>query len=264
VEYNENGCQSKEVIRTSPIGDSDAVLQETWLSRIILRNRFYTPFLNHLAGRIIQFPYDFRLLLDKNYLDRLFSEYQTFFITNPRLYTIFCHSLGGLVFHDFLLRHPEVHPYIDSIVYINTPFDGCELPVRYISGNPHPFLRSVRGLPLFGGFYWCLPWRDGSREDMITNPHIRNLYKTDLLPRKKNRLRPLAVKTFLFHSRLPDRRIGDGVVPYDSLTVPLNHWPDVVVRSFPDTKHSSIMQDPAFLNNCAELLLDPSASPNQR
>lgn len=276
----------KDAITSGEIGPIGGILTGDWMSRAIFGNSFYSPLIQSLPGQVHGFPYDFRKIMESSYLESLYDRYQDFFQRHPEnRYILYCHSLGGLLMHDFFSHRPALLRHVEAIVYINCPFDGSLMPLPYMLGNikatlpiPSALLPSSECLSRFDGFFWCLPWSDPDRvlissssgtmrsKDLFSH---RPGYKEFLLPRKQQRLHALpATRSLLFYSQAsfstPEAfaldgkhqttKKGDGAVSEQSLTLPLRTWsPAPHHRCFPDTDHCSILSDPDFLRECVRL-----------
>lgn len=282
--------EKKDAIYSGEIGSIGGILTGDWMSRTLFGNNFYSPLIQSLPGRVHGFPYDFRKIMDPSYLETLYDGYEEFFNRHSDTrYILYCHSLGGLLMHDFFSHRPSLLRYVKAIVYINCPFDGSVMPLPYLLGNiqtklpiPPTLLPSPDCLLRFDGFFWCLPWLDPDRILVSSPSNISNTirssdlyshrpeYKDFLLPRKQKRLQSLPnIRSILFYSRSSTATSevfrldgkhqttenGDGVVSEKSLTLPLHSWssPPILHQHFPNTDHSSILSDPAFLRECARI-----------
>jgi len=278
---------SNHTIDTLEVGNIDGILTGDWMSRALLGNRFYQPLIDSLPAPVHGFPYDFRRIMDESYLSTLYDRFEFFLNQSPsdRRYVLYCHSLGGLLMHDFLSSRPAASARIHTIVYINCPFDGSVMPLAYLMKGitaslpiPISLLPSRECLLRFGGFFWCLPWTDPDRS-VLSSPdlQVKDLfpqhpdYHQFLVPRKQYRYRDIpSLRSVLLYSRAsstytafslnnpihhvtsPD---GDGVVSNESLTLPLRSWSIVPAsKEFPGTDHSSILSDPIFLQECTRIL----------
>jgi len=176
-------CSSRERLFTAPLGDLDGIRYGNWISRLVSTYNIYDPLIDRLqreyqrndpTGRVSPFPYDFRLLLEESYLEDLYRSYTQYIEHRDRPVVAFCHSLGGLVFRDFLSTRSDawITQYVHRVVYINTPFDGSLLPLKvFLREHNHPLdltNRFLPGLARFGGLFWCLPWHHPDRPLLVT------------------------------------------------------------------------------------------------
>jgi len=231
-------------------------------------------------------PYDFRLLLDPSYLSFLYAQIDAFLEKGPPR-NVFCHSLGGLLFQDYLSEDPSRARHVKKLVFINVPFDGSIIPFLLLfpqkkrsSHLVFDSLRMITTIDRFGGLYWCLPWMDedhplfrvnsrlytSSNVSSLFVPEIQSLYPTVLQKKKKRLQRPPVRDIHVIKSLSRDNTPvfydfdthrhtytsgGDGVVPLDSLSPPFPCTSEV----FPNTDHTTILNDPVFLRRCRELCL---------
>jgi hypothetical protein len=186
-------CSSKERLFTAPLGDLDGIRYGNWLSRLVSTYNIYDPLIDRLLleyakhgeGRVSPFPYDFRLLLEEHYLDDLYRSFATFIERRNRPVVVYCHSLGGLVFRDFLLTRTDawIRHYVRTVVYVNTPFDGSLLSLKVFLREHTRELdlttRLLPGLGRFGGLFWCLPWYHTDRPILVTGSHTYRVGDTE-------------------------------------------------------------------------------------
>jgi len=185
-EYNiictDTTCMTTKELKTSKIGDLNGIRLGNRLTELFIHDDVYMPLIATLhkipETMVFAMPYDFRLLLNETYITQLYGEYQEFIESsvrsaNGRKCVVFCHSLGGLVFHDFLaaMGSDWARMYVSSLTYVNCPFDGSIMALRTLLGkkikrpsffnDPIGFLLpQIVEMNNFGGLYWCLPWRD--------------------------------------------------------------------------------------------------------
>lgn len=264
----------------APIGIPDSILMDDWLTGSVY-SRLWDVLHDPVA-----IPYDFRLLMDPGYTERLYTDLDLFLERGaPRV--VFCHSLGGLMFHDYLISRPERARRVKRIVNINVPFDGSLAPFPFLFKKSNAdnrliinTLSHIQTLDHFGGFYWCLPWRapdrtlfrlhgveytSASARDLFP-PEMRRLY-TKIEERKKLRIIPpmvhevynlcstAAPPTPVFYDFDKGKHVysddGDGVATRASLNP---GWG--VSEFFPNTEHTAILRDKIFLEHCSQLARD--------
>lgn len=263
------------------LGDDDAILTRHWML-----GSFYAPLLKTLrkeTPRVRTAPYDFRMVMDASYLEGFYDGLDRYFSSEEGTNIVFCHSLGGLLFHDYLASSAERAGRVDRVIYINVPFDGSVIPVSFILGRVEGgitgrLLRRIENIHQFGGFYWCLPsseknifrlngidYNSGTMRSLL-DPVVRPLYDR-LVERKKSLSRPPeSRRVWLFSSRSPaptpsfydfdtmnhtSTAAGDGAVIESSLD-PV--WGRTCDREVFRGEHTMILSDPGFLNRCREIL----------
>lgn len=264
----------------APPGVDDAILTRHWML-----GTFYAPLLKTLreeTPHVRTIPYDFRMVMDPSYLEGFYKDLDKYFASESGQNIVFCHSLGGLLFHDYLASSAERSRGVDKVVYINVPFDGSVIPVPFILKRPEGvtgrLLGRIENIHQFGGFYWCLPssekkifrvngidYNAGSIR-LLLDPTIRPLYDL-LLERKKSLcLPPNTRQVWLFSSTLcsPTPSFydfdtmnhtsvigGDGAVVASSLDP---RWSHMCNKEVFEGEHTMILSDPGFLQRCREML----------
>jgi hypothetical protein len=278
-------------VHVYPPGDRRGTALTTPLTRRILGTGFYEDLMGALEKRRGVHPvsYDFRLIGEAVYTERFFSEFRAYLESLGKS-DVFCHSLGGLVVHHFMVSHVSSEwkrEHIDRIVFLNVPFGGSVSILGHVLNGftmdvPGIGLRvPIRGLHAFPGFQWCLPNRHGSEEivlvskkerysvfnmTMLFGEDDRRVYERHILPRLSTIEESPGVNTFhLVCSGTETPRLldpeggngygdGDGLVPSESLMIP-NRWRDdnshVFVRL--DGKHTEILSDPVLIRMLLEM-----------
>lgn len=146
------------------LGDPKGLIGDDWFSRYILKDTFYDKYARTINP--YSFTYDFRLVMNKIYLNNLYTKYTKFINEQDKPAVVFCHSLGGLIFHDYLSnKDPKwIKEKIAKITYINTPFDGSPLVYKFILESQNTRMPFYNDIDLVGGLYWCLPWYNPDKE----------------------------------------------------------------------------------------------------
>ena len=221
------GMQSLLPLETLPTGDCAGIRVDTPLTYVFTKNSFYYPLLQQLQrhnAAVSALPYDFRLMDDK----KIGDDYLHFFESNPQKWVVICHSLGGLVFHHFLVTRTDEswqQKHLSRVYFINVPFGGCPeslFTIRKSVRGEGPF--RVPLLPLrvdtmhhFVGLYWCLPvmqtgdpilrksasmasYTDKDFVDIFHGTPVASQLYRDILERMVvHRQKPLAVPTFIVY-----------------------------------------------------------------
>lgn len=221
-----SGCRSLTPLETLPVGNCQGIRVDSPFTYMLTKNSFYYPLIEKLQkhnATVSALPYDFRLMDVK----RIGDDFLRFFDAQKYPSVVICHSLGGLLFHHFLVTRTDAvwqRKHLSRIYFINVPFGGCpealftilksarwEGPVRI------PLLSyRVDTLHHFAGLYWCLPmmntgkpllrslrnewhadndFRGIFRELPAALDMYQNISRSVLAHRKK----PLAVPTFIVY-----------------------------------------------------------------
>jgi len=167
-------CRSLHPIEPYPLGDLRGIRVDTFLTYLFTRRSFYEPLVSSLQQHSVPvsaLSYDFRLIYP-NALEDLYQKFRNFFEKQEQPVTIIAHSLGGLLFHDFLLSTTTQEwqeRHLQQIVYVNVPFGGVPIALFH---TLHSVLGSVEenssmlryhrisSLHHFAGLLWCLPLLD--------------------------------------------------------------------------------------------------------
>lgn len=286
--HNDIACTTPQCLENTSLktilGDPNGLIGDDWFSKYILKDTFYDKYTKIIKP--YSFAYDFRLIINPIYLDNLYNKYTKFINELDQPAIIFCHSLGGLVFHDYLTnRDPKwIKNKIEKIVYINTPFDGSPLVYKYILESQRKSFIFNNNIDLIGGLYWCLPWYEPNKEvleiksqkykvrDLPNLTRLKDQYQNFVYPKKINRLKEIqGTKSIIIYSssKKPtiekinltnlalstnDKLGGDSSVPYSSLVLPINYWKNVESIQLENTDHTSILQDHRFLDLCKNII----------
>jgi pimeloyl-ACP methyl ester carboxylesterase len=165
----ENGCKSLLPLRTLPLGSLDGIRVDSAFTYMLTKNSFYYPLIQRLQknnATVHALPYDFRLMNSPQIGDG----FKAFFESRNEPVAVVCHSLGGLLFHDFLVTHTDAawqKKHLSKIYFLNVPFGGCPdalyaiLRSRLEAPVQVPFLNfRADSFHHFAGLYWCLPVSD--------------------------------------------------------------------------------------------------------
>ena len=110
-------------------------------------------------------PYDFRLVLDPMYRERLFNQFgkiltKSVHQTGEKAVVV-SHSLGGLLLKWFLTSNPYYQSMVDHWVSISTPFGGSHYSLRVALCGDHyiPFFKATvrEELARCSGVIMCFP-----------------------------------------------------------------------------------------------------------
>jgi len=241
---------------------------------------FYNPMIDELLRHnhtVSALPYDFRNL--NNQVMVMFREYLE---RQPTPVVVVCHSLGGLVFHDFITRHVSpswARERVLKIYWISVPFAGCPESVYSVLTNTvfklPPMLATLR---YFDGFYVTFPFLPNdpviSRGGKIYTPTDYETLLTEEVCLKRwfristnldarRRRTPPVPSTVVYTDDLSTRLVidlddhkkhvygrGDGLVPIDSLRFPLRWWEARMVSEFrvQGSEHTRICADHRVLS----------------
>lgn len=227
---HENGtCKSLIPLRTLDIGDKQGIRVDTTSTYVLTKNNFYYPLIKKLEEQnatVSAFPYDFRLINRHH----LYPEFKRFFESRNESLTVVCHSLGGLVFHDFLVTQTDPQwqkKHISRVCFFNVPFGGSPEALFTLLHNEFEkplyiplFHMYVRTLHHFEGLYWCLPipgsdipilrwnrteWYSGSTIDSFFR-HLKlsiclRLYQQTAHQVLIHRKKPIHVPSYIIYGR---------------------------------------------------------------
>lgn len=231
VSCNDSKCWSDFDLRTPEIGDLSGVEVNTALTYLLTKSSFYGPLIRKLQknhSEVSAFAYDFRMIFDDNYLQDLYTQFRWFIERRGRPHVMICHSLGGLLFHDFLINSTTQEwqrRYISRVYFVNVPFGGSPHALYSVLRNQ---LGPVPKIPLlnfkidtlhhFAGLYWCMPvgspvgspvlrlgdkWYSGrDLLEVFEDFHLFNSRNLFLGLRRrvlKDRRRPIAVPAFIIY-----------------------------------------------------------------
>lgn len=114
-------------------------------------------------------PYDFRMVLDMDYRERLFQQFRDYIEAayNKNRHepcVVVTHSLGGLLFKWFLTSSVDqewIDKYIHRFVCINAPFGGAPFALKALIYGEYylPFLQHLfrDEIQYVGGIIMCIP-----------------------------------------------------------------------------------------------------------
>ncbi|QIG60223.1 lecithin:cholesterol acyltransferase family protein [Dishui Lake large algae virus 1] len=122
----------------------------------------------HDHHNLFGIPYDFRLVLDPEYRNKLFHQFQHYIETaaqkNGEKCVIVTHSLGGIMFKWFLtsmVSQQWIDNHIHMFVCINAPFCGAPFALKALLAGEYyvPFLQHIfrDEIQYVGGIIMCLP-----------------------------------------------------------------------------------------------------------
>jgi len=157
------------------VGNLEDVRIDNKVTYFFTKNTYYSKMIQHLETQhsVYAFPYDFRYIMMPDYYLSLYKQFNQFIAEKEDIVFV-CHSMGGLLLHDFLNHylHPFYFRKIRKVYYINVPFGG--VPYSFYAlyeslfqqkevlfpSTQHiiPYLTSkIKHLHHFGGLYLCLP-----------------------------------------------------------------------------------------------------------
>lgn len=187
LQCNKTVCHSFMNLKTLGTGNTQGIRITTPF--------FSKPFYNSMIDimeinghRVSAFPYDFRRLGNSGYRDELFAEFVDYIEKQNPPVIIIAHSLGGLLFHDFITTHVPaswVRQHIANVFWVSVPFGGCPESVYCVLTNTLFNLPSfIKSLRYFGGFYLTFPFLDEpviSRDGRLYSPvEFGNLFSRDM------------------------------------------------------------------------------------
>lgn len=115
------------------IGPISSIQIDTPIVYAFTKNTYYSQLIDNLKinnHQVYAFPYDFRYILFESYKNILYEQYEKFIREDDKGdFRIICHSLGGIIFQDFVLEMKErnrkdILEKIKKIYYISVPFGG--------------------------------------------------------------------------------------------------------------------------------------------
>jgi len=148
--------------------------------KYFIKKRFGETFIKNLKLKnhpTYAFVYDFRIVPNPNYFDKLFLSFkqsiENIYSNNSNTkIVIIAHSLGSLVINTFLNQNSNEwnKKYIDKIIFVNPPILGSIEALRLILVDTIDILFkqiNIQHIQNFGGIIWCLPKINSS--DKILN-----------------------------------------------------------------------------------------------
>ena len=283
-----------KLIQSPPLGSRNSVRIVNKVTSWLLGNVYYNRILDYLPTDILYvIPYDFRLVGFDFYLNDLFIRLKTFIEERNEKCDIICHSLGGLVFHLFLLNYVDdtwKEKHISKTIFVNVPFGGAVTTIENMISKELTFNKKVKlnFLENFSGFLWCLPNKEVFKNNtvlVVNGSHydcestlsvLPNFCKTSILltkylqDKRKLVIKPPIKKCYIIYSVgietvskvIVDNKAvsteyvdGDGVVPTESLLLPKT-WNSTVIFIKLLGEHSRILSDNTFLNTLTSILKD--------
>jgi len=138
--------------------------------QLFIKKRFGETFIKNLKLKNYQtyaFVYDFRIVPNPNYFDKLFLSFkqsiENIYSNNSNTkIVIIAHSLGSLVINNFLNKNSDEwnEKYVDKIIFVNPPISGSIAALQLILINTIDiFFKqiNIQQIQNFGGLIWCLP-----------------------------------------------------------------------------------------------------------
>jgi hypothetical protein len=220
------------------IGNLNDVRIDSKFTYLFTKNTYYSTLIYELEKNhnVYAFPYDFRFILIKKYYQTLFDEFNKF-IENKDDIIFICHSMGGLIIHDFLNNYikSKYLKKIKKIYYINVPFGG--VPISFfaiynsmiqnkevsfntlVSSQLLPFLTNkIKYLHHFGGLYLCLPiYQDPifrKNDKWYNSNHLDELFINDPICMSNYVL----FKNYHLHNRLKSINLDQTIIYSTNLT----------------------------------------------
>lgn len=274
-------CISRNVV-TMPLGETSSIRLTNYITSLVTKNAYYNPLIDALSSsnhQVHALPYDFRRLLCPMYMTALFSEFKSY-LEHIRAHDgtiIVCHSLGGILFHQFITNHVSdewaVH-HLKKMYWVSVPFGGCPEAVHSVvtnSVNIFSYPLRLKTLKYFGGFYHLFPFSSNpviryhstsftphDYEDLFSllgQDGCYKLYKGIRHHQVQRRKQPTVASVIVYNDDQPTKTVidmgnirnsimgaGDGLVPQESLLFPLMWWnnENIAALRISGSEHSRI------------------------
>ena len=234
---------------TDPIGDSMVLRNICFQQERGQYVQMYDRLLDELQNRfdhVVACPYDFRRIEDEKYMTRYFEELRTVFMTSEMPFVVVTHSLGSLLFHDFLtlfLSESEKQKYIQHWIPLFPPFLGSYKVIDILQDIRIKF---IKHRCLISGGIRCLPnyyiFDSPSHYDEVlgTTGILREILDRKLVSKFQNiRVAPGVSTTIVYSASHPTKcdkqtwQRGDCTVTMESATRIATLWRVEQTPQFP-------------------------------
>lgn len=241
------------------------------------KKRFGETFVNNLKINkfpVYSFGYDFRIVPNQKYLDKLFDYYQNsieeiYNKNSNKKIVIIAHSLGSLLINNFLNKRSKEWnlKYIDKIIYVNPPILGSVITLYLLAFDKIKiFFKdiNIKFIKNFGGFLWCLP----ESKSNVLNIEGKDINTYGLATNKftiKHNIESHLVlsdgiktpsKIYLKKNGLKYKFIKYDYVNGDGVILPLN---EQIINNFDNVHrlegdHSDILESKKFFKKICEIV----------
>jgi hypothetical protein len=277
INLDNNNFIYDEDVKTLEFGDINALDLHSNIPFIIKKN-FYEDIINSNHD-VYPMPYDFRLLHNFNYINKLNCKIKKYIESFNKPVTLLTHSCGGLVVHYFLSKQNIFWKtkYINKVIYVNVPFGSLIVSLENLIKKTHINLfLNKEVIKSLGGIIINLPNKKIIKPILIVNNKEIDDYFTffnlidleNIIKKNYEFINSFSktnnVKTILVYTSnvetssiisINKNKIsiikgpGDGTVPLNSLLHPLS-WKhhDLEIIHLPNYEHSSILFSKELLN----------------
>ena len=292
VSYINNEFKSDIPTITGPIGTCESIrIMKSWTIPFF-RHDYFQTLINsiHKIHDIYCFPYDFRIIGNKNYRTLLNKKLKESIEEKKEKVVLISHSFGGIFLHQFLLEQTIEwkNKYIDKFITINSPYGGSVHCLNLILKNviEKPILNNIDYIENLSPFLWLIPNPYIEERELlfendtmkVYNHNISVLLDDNIWERIQYHFRELQenikkdvdVPTYIIYSTNTLTRQyctssknqsisldGDGILTTSSLTLPKNYWKNQSFLHFieiPNEEHTQILKSPKLLNILKKLI----------
>lgn len=292
VSYINNEFQPDIPTITGPIGNCESIrIIKPWMVPFLKHDYFHT--LLHFIEKdydIYCFPYDFRILGNKNYRSLLNQNLKESIERQKEKVVLISHSLGGIFLHQFLLEQTMEwkDQHIDKLITINCPYGGSIHSFDILLKNKieKPILNQIDYIENLSPFLWLIPNPYIEPPELLFQNETMKVYNHNISVLLEDRIweriqyhfrelqenikKDVLVPTYIIHStEKPTRQYlssslnqtsfisGDGILTLQSLTLPKRYWKNQTLLHFieiPNEEHTEILKSPSLLETLKKLI----------
>lgn len=289
VSYDDNNFISDIPIVTGPIGSCESInIIKKWMVPI-LKNEYFHTFIHSIENEhdIYCFPYDFRIIGNKDYLGILNKSLKESIERQKEKVILISHSLGGMFLHQFLIEQTLEWKknHIDKLITINCPYGGSIESFNVLLNNKinKPILNKIDYVENISPFLWLIPnpyteppqLLFQNKTMKVYNHNISTLLEENIWERiqyhfkdlQENIKKDVNVPTYIIHSTgIPTKQFitsssnqtlspsGDGLIHLDSLTLPKHYWKNIHFIEIPNEEHTEILKSPTLIELLKKLI----------